>query len=132
MSSLSSLIGSLRYSPELTVNKYQLLSIYSFSYVPSLVVQLERECCFLAVQDSLIGDNVIKSVSQTFDYSVTMTTMTTMKTMSTMTTMTALATITSITTITTMTTITTTTAITTITTITTMTTVSTMTTQTAI
>ena len=36
-SSLPSLIGSLRYSPKLAVNKYQLLSIYSFSYVPSLV-----------------------------------------------------------------------------------------------
>ena len=36
-SSLPSLIGSLIYSPKLAVNKYQLLSIYSFSYVPSLV-----------------------------------------------------------------------------------------------
>ena len=67
-SSLPSLIGSLRYSPKLAVNKYQLLSIYSFSYVPSLVVQLERECCFLAVQDSSIGDLVTESLSQSLSH----------------------------------------------------------------
>ena len=53
---------------------------------------------FLAVQDSSIGDIVTQSMSQTFYFSVTMTTITTMNTMSTMTTVTAMTTITKMTT----------------------------------
>ena len=49
---------------------------------------------FLAVQDSSIGDIVIKSVSQTFDFSFTMTTMTTMTTMIIKTTKTTITTMT--------------------------------------
>ena len=58
-----------------------------------------RNLHFVVVQDSSIGDIVIKSVIQTFDFSVTMTTMNTMSTMTTMTAMTTMTTITTMITI---------------------------------
>ena len=66
---------------------------------------------FLAVQDSSIGDiithSLIKSASQTFDFSVTIAKITITTTIATITTITTIATIVTITTITTVITVTT-------------------------